>query len=214
MGDRALAAMSSSAVAKTPTDKAKTDCVAAAHLKYSETSVALYNRQGMAPTIDDIVAKRRLLEAYCVQYVRCVNPPELMMGIEFSGCLDDEDADRLKEVKRPEKITFGELRSAGLTGILAYCGRSSLQSFGQSQLRSLGRRGQIIRHRMGRAKVSEAYHAIGTTSRRRLLYIVTSRTARCPPSSSAGPARAVQVARASGCLCFPALPTRFSCRST
>jgi len=88
MGDRALAAMSSSAVAKTPTDKAKTDCVAAAHLKYSETSVALYNRQGMAPTIDDIVAKRRLLEAYCVQYVRCVNPPELMMGIEFSGCLD------------------------------------------------------------------------------------------------------------------------------
>jgi hypothetical protein len=61
MGDRALAAMSSSAVAKTPTDKAKTDCVAAAHLKYSETSIALYNRQGMAPTIDDIVAKRRLL---------------------------------------------------------------------------------------------------------------------------------------------------------
>jgi len=92
----ALAAMSSSAVAKTPTNKAQTDCVVAAHLKYSETSIALYQRQGMAPTIDDVIAKRRLMEAYCIQYVRCVNAPELMLGIEFSGCLDDEDADRLK----------------------------------------------------------------------------------------------------------------------
>jgi hypothetical protein len=93
----ALTAISSSAVAKNALDKAQIDCVVNARLKYSETSVALYQRQGMAPTVDDIVAKRRLLEAYCVQYVRCINAPELMMGIEFSRCVDDEDEDRLKE---------------------------------------------------------------------------------------------------------------------
>ena len=92
----ALLAVSSSAVAKSAADKAQTECAVDARLKYAETSVALFQRQGMAPTVDDIVAQRRLLEAYCVQYIRCVNTPELMTGVEFSQCLDDEDADRLK----------------------------------------------------------------------------------------------------------------------
>jgi hypothetical protein len=92
-----LAALSSSAVAKTQADKAENDCAVNAYKKYLETNIALNQRQGMTPTIDDVTAKRRLMEAYCVQYLRCVNAPELVMGIEFSGCLDDEDADRLKK---------------------------------------------------------------------------------------------------------------------
>jgi hypothetical protein len=60
----------------------------------------------------------------------------------------------------------------------------------------------------------EAWSRDRDKRRRRRLYNYASRTARCPPNSSAGPARASAVSCAPGCLCFPCLPMCFSCRSS
>jgi hypothetical protein len=52
-----------------------------------------------SPSVDGVIAKRRLMEGYCVQFVRCVKVPAIAAGAIFSKCLDEEDADRLEDGK-------------------------------------------------------------------------------------------------------------------
>jgi hypothetical protein len=88
----------SAAVAETATDKAQKDCAISAYKSYLAASIALYQRDQLM-SIDGVIAKRRLMEGYCVQFVQCLNLPELAMGAIFSKCLDDEDADRINDGK-------------------------------------------------------------------------------------------------------------------
>jgi hypothetical protein len=92
---------SSSAVAETVAEKAQKECALQAYKAYLAASLALYQRDqvGGSPSVDGVIAKRRLMEGYCVQFVRCVNVPAIAAGAIFSKCLDDEDADRLEDGK-------------------------------------------------------------------------------------------------------------------
>lgn len=90
-------AMSSSAVAETAAEKAKSDCAVKAYAEYKAASLALYQREGAPLSVAGVIARRRLVEGYCVQFVRCLNVAETAMGAMFSKCLDDEDEERLNE---------------------------------------------------------------------------------------------------------------------
>ena len=94
----AALAVSSSAVAETAAEKAQKDCDLNAYKAYLAASIALYERD-QSGSIDGVIAKRRLMEGYCVQFVRCLNAPEIAAGAMFSKCLDDEDADRINDGK-------------------------------------------------------------------------------------------------------------------
>ena len=72
-----------------------------AYKAYLSASIALYQRDqaGGSSSVEGVIAKRRLMETYCVQFVRCLDVPDLVVGAMFSKCLDDEDADRLNDAK-------------------------------------------------------------------------------------------------------------------
>ena len=92
--------LSSGALAESrATDTAQNECVVKVYKEYLAASLARYQQEGAATSIDDVTARRRLMEGYCVQFVRCINVPPLAQGAIFSKCLDDEDADRLNDGK-------------------------------------------------------------------------------------------------------------------
>jgi len=95
-----LLATSFSAVAETPADKARAECLTNALKEHANAGVALYASQGLFTSVNDVMARRHLDESYCLQYARCVvvgtKSPESAMGVEFSKCLDDEAEERLK----------------------------------------------------------------------------------------------------------------------
>jgi hypothetical protein len=85
--------------AETAADKAQNECAVNAYKAYLSASLVLYQQEGVASSIGGVVAKRRLMEGYCVQFVQCLNVPAIAMGAMFSKCLDDEDEDRLNDSK-------------------------------------------------------------------------------------------------------------------
>ena len=91
----ALLAISSSALAEIPANEAQNECTA---LAYNAHLAKL--QQGMTPqgsTIANVLAQRRLMEGYCVQFVQCLDYAAPVQGMMFQNCLDDQDADRLHD---------------------------------------------------------------------------------------------------------------------
>jgi hypothetical protein len=92
-----LLAVSSSALAELPANKAQNECTTKAYNAYQAKS-----QQGMTPqgsTIANVVAERRLMEGYCAQFVHCLDYSASVQGTMFQNCLDDEDADRLHDAR-------------------------------------------------------------------------------------------------------------------
>jgi outer membrane protein W len=104
---------SSGTMAETPTDNAVLRaCLTEVMTNYAKAKFAFYASKGAdvtkgtmpSLTIDYYLAERRLEEAYCVQYARCVVtgtniPPSLadtVAGTQFASCLADEAAERAK----------------------------------------------------------------------------------------------------------------------
>jgi hypothetical protein len=109
-------AASSSAMAETPNDNAVLRaCLTEALTNYTKAKVAFFASKGgdvakgtmPSLTIEYYLAERRLEEAYCVQYARCVVagtniPPnfvDTVAGTQFAGCLADEAEERAKLTK-------------------------------------------------------------------------------------------------------------------
>jgi hypothetical protein len=103
-------AATSGALAETPDDKALKACLFDALMNYTKAKVAFDASRGSSPTqhtIDYYMARRRLEEGYCVQYSHCVvvgthipeNLVDMVAGVEFAKCLDDEAAERAELAK-------------------------------------------------------------------------------------------------------------------
>jgi hypothetical protein len=103
-------AITSSALAETPADKALKACLFDALTNYTKAKLAFDASRGATPmqqTIDYYMARRRLEEGYCVQYSHCVvasahipeNFVDMVAGVEFAKCLDDEAAERAELAK-------------------------------------------------------------------------------------------------------------------
>jgi hypothetical protein len=96
----AVLALSSSAVAETATERTQSACTETAYQSYLAASLDLSKyQQGVTMSIEDVIAKRRLMEGFCVQFLRCASVDAFAAGAMFSKCLDDEDADRLNDGK-------------------------------------------------------------------------------------------------------------------
>jgi hypothetical protein len=95
----AVLALSSSAVAETATERTQSACTETAYKSYLAASLDLSAHQGVTLSIEDVIAKRHLMEGFCVQFLRCENVEAFAVGSVFSKCLDDEDADRLNDGK-------------------------------------------------------------------------------------------------------------------
>ncbi|WP_315747876.1 MULTISPECIES: hypothetical protein [unclassified Bradyrhizobium] len=90
-----LLAIPADTLAETAAQKTQNDCSLRAYKEYLADSLKLSAQDDAATSIVGVVGKRRLMEMYCVQFVQCLNTPQLVQGAMFSRCLDDEDADRL-----------------------------------------------------------------------------------------------------------------------
>jgi hypothetical protein len=107
----AIFALSGAMAKTTKNDPVLMACLTDALMNYTNAKLKLSNPSGdmesptLPPlTIQFFLAQRRLEEAYCVQYARCVmaggNADELsgeFAGTQFSKCLDDEAQERAKE---------------------------------------------------------------------------------------------------------------------
>jgi hypothetical protein len=98
------------AMAETPNDRELRSCLTAAMTDYAKAKVAFFASKGgdvskgtmPSLTIDYFMTKRRLEEAYCAEYVRCVvafnKPPDnlagMVAGTQFASCLADEAAEQ------------------------------------------------------------------------------------------------------------------------
>jgi hypothetical protein len=104
-----LLATTSSALAERSADTALKACLSDALTNYTKAQLAFDSSRGPSPvqTIDYYLAKRRLEEGYCVQYSHCVvastqipeNLIDIVAGVEFAKCLDDEAAERAELTK-------------------------------------------------------------------------------------------------------------------
>jgi hypothetical protein len=82
---------------------AESECLAAANKQYKMQSVELSKTLGQRPsleTIEDILVRRRLEEAYCSRFVKCIEPSRARSGPRFSRCLDLEAEERLRHVTK------------------------------------------------------------------------------------------------------------------
>ena len=96
----AVLAATSSAMAETPNDKILRACLTEALTNYSKARVDFDANRGATPplTIEYLIAKRRLVETYCVQFAGCLvtgsNIPEkfgdVVAGVQFAKCLEEE----------------------------------------------------------------------------------------------------------------------------
>lgn len=93
-------AMSSSALGETAADKAQNACALSAYKTYLVASLARSQREGVTSSVADVIEGRRMMEGYCAQFVQCLHDvPAIALGTMFSKCLDDEDADRINDLK-------------------------------------------------------------------------------------------------------------------
>ena len=102
-------AATSSAMAETPNDKELSACLTAALTNYTKAKLAFFASKGgdvsKELSVDYYMAGRRLEEAYCVEYARCVvtftkpaeNVAGIVAGTQFAKCLADEAAERAEE---------------------------------------------------------------------------------------------------------------------
>ena len=88
-------AVSSSALAEIPANEAQIECTTMAYKAYLAKLKQGMTAQGSS--IANVVAQRRLMEGYCVQFVQCLDYSTSVQGTKFQNCLDDEDADRLHD---------------------------------------------------------------------------------------------------------------------
>lgn len=83
---------------ETKEDKAQTACATQALQDYAAQKVALYTKisaQALPlPSVEDILARRRLEESYCAREIQCFVTPTETRGVMFSNCLDAEHDER------------------------------------------------------------------------------------------------------------------------
>jgi hypothetical protein len=91
----AVLAVSSSALAEIPANDAQNECATKAYNAYLAKLPQGVTPQGS--TIANVIAERRLMEGYCVQFVQCLDYAAPVQGMMFQNCLDDQDADRLHD---------------------------------------------------------------------------------------------------------------------
>jgi hypothetical protein len=96
--------VSSSAVADDAADKVKAVCISNAVHSFSEAVQDLVVRQGLKlPTIDDIMERRHLAEAFCLQRAKCdvaADKTQDALGLTFEVCLRDEEMARWMATKQ------------------------------------------------------------------------------------------------------------------
>jgi hypothetical protein len=95
----------------TARERAQNQCATAAFGDYNKATLALFQAQGTAPlpSVEQIVAKRRLQEQYCLEFAKCMltasgNPQ--LVAIEYStlfdSCLRDEALEEYDAVTRSD----------------------------------------------------------------------------------------------------------------
>jgi len=82
---------------------AESECLAAANKQYRMQSIQLLKNIKQRPpleTVEDVLVRRRLEEAYCTRFVQCIEPSPEWAGPRFSRCLDLEAEERLRHVTK------------------------------------------------------------------------------------------------------------------
>jgi hypothetical protein len=112
-----IIAMSSSALAQTAKDQVPDACSLAAFNDYIAAGLALDQSDPLVNSVETIIARRRLTEAFCVRLVQCQNIPALSVAAMVSKCIDDEDEERC-DAKQVASRDYGHIRpSRGLTHV-------------------------------------------------------------------------------------------------
>jgi hypothetical protein len=86
--------MSSGALAQSAKDNAQDACSLAAFEDYLAAGLALNQSDPLINSVETIIARRRLTEAFCVRFVQCQNVPSLGFAVIVSKCINDEDEER------------------------------------------------------------------------------------------------------------------------
>jgi hypothetical protein len=100
-----LLALSCRGAAADDSIKQRLECENAAYAAFKTQNEALHSailRRGAPPiTVPEVMADRRMTEAYCLKVATCGvtsgDKPELL-GQSFGNCLDGEAAERLREL--------------------------------------------------------------------------------------------------------------------
>lgn len=83
--------------------RAQSECLGAAIKQYKMQSIEFskdHEQRSSLETIEDVVVRRRLEEAYCTRLVECIEPSPALRGPRFSLCLDLEAEERLRHVTK------------------------------------------------------------------------------------------------------------------
>ncbi|MGY3341991.1 hypothetical protein ACVWZ4_004370 [Bradyrhizobium sp. USDA 4472] len=97
-----LIALSASSL-QASADMAAEECLTAANKQYKMQSIELskkLKKRSPSETIEDVLVRRRLEEAYCTRFVECIEPSPEWSGPRFSRCLDLEAEERLRHVTK------------------------------------------------------------------------------------------------------------------
>jgi len=91
----------------TARERAENQCATAAFSDYNKATLSLFQAQGTAPlpSVEQIIAKRRLQEHYCLQFAKCMLMPNAnthLVAMEYStlfdSCLRDESLEEYDAV--------------------------------------------------------------------------------------------------------------------
>jgi hypothetical protein len=80
-----------------PADCAYEKFVTAAFTPYSEALTPILQQLGANPTVELMIAQRRLQEKYCLQVARCEPDAAVLYAINFDKCLGIEALDHYEE---------------------------------------------------------------------------------------------------------------------
>lgn len=86
---------------------AQNQCATQAFTNYNNAKLTLFQQNGVGPSVQQIIAERRLQEEFCAQFAKCVlvlNANSQLVALEyaasFDSCLRDEALEEYDAVAR------------------------------------------------------------------------------------------------------------------
>ena len=98
---------SSPAPASIAEQVAQNQCATQTFTSYNNATLALFQQNGVGPSVQQIIGERRLQEQFCAQFAKCVLVPNansqlvsLEYAASFASCLKDEALEEYDAVAR------------------------------------------------------------------------------------------------------------------